>query len=207
MFMNLMKEDDDKGNNVFRTMMQLDDEMAQEALSKMKQAFAEIGKNFGMQKLSFEAVERWIYENRSTTQQAVRAQQEKATQEAEEREQEVRRFKEEQKQILIEKERQARENEREKREQETMMNNERVRSAAQAHDEREAEKQREMNMKEMKIRFGKYHGRDCETINQEDRNYCQWVLDVETGNPAVIEFKNFIKARNEQWEEECRERK
>ena len=36
---------------------------------------------------------------------------------------------------------------------------------------------------------------------------CQWALDVETGNPAVIEFKNFIKARNEQWEEECRERK
>ena len=47
-------------------------------------------------------------------------------------------------------------------------------------------------MKEMKIRFGRYHGRDCETIYQEDRNYCQWVLDVE---------------RNEQWEEECRERK
>ena len=60
-----------------------------------------------------------------------------------------------------------------------------------------------MNMKEMKIRFGRYHGRDCETIYQEDRNYCQWVLDVETGNPAVIEFK----ARDEQWEEECRERK
>ena len=199
MFMDLMKEDDDKGNSVFRTMMQLDDEMAQEALSKMKQAFAENGKKFGMQKLSFEAVDQWIYENRSTTQQAVRAEHEKAIQEAEQREQEVRRFKEEQKQIMIEKERQARENEREKREQETMMNNDRVRSAAQALDEREAEKQREMKMKEMKIRFGRYHGRDCETIYQEDRNYyCQWVLDVETGNRAVIEFKNFIKARNEQ---------
>ena len=92
---------------------------------------------------------------------------------------------------MIEKERQARENEREKREQQ----------------EREAEKQREMNMKKMKIQFGRYHGKDCETIYQEDRNYCQWVLDVETGNRAVIQFKNFIKARNEQWEEECRERK
>ena len=102
MFMNLMKEDADKGNSVFRAMMQLDDEMAQEALSKMKQAFAENGKKFGMQKLSFEAVEQWIYENRSTAQQAVRAQQEKAVQEAEQREQEVRRFKEEQKQIMIE---------------------------------------------------------------------------------------------------------
>ena len=71
-----MKQDDDKGNSVFRT-MQLDDEMAQEALNKMKQASAENGKKFGMQKLSFEAVERWIHENRSTTQQAVRAQQER----------------------------------------------------------------------------------------------------------------------------------
>ena len=69
-----MKQDDDKGNSMFQTMTQLDDEMAQEALSKMKQAFAENGKKFGMQKLSFEAVERWIHENRSTTQQAVRAQ-------------------------------------------------------------------------------------------------------------------------------------
>ena len=174
MFMSLMKQDDDKGNSMFRTMMQLDDEMVQEALSNMNQAFAENGKKFGMQKLSFEA---------------------------------VRRFKEEQKQIMIEKERQARENEREKREQETMMSNERGRPAVQAHDEREAEKQQEMNMKEMKIRCGRYHGKDCETIYQEDRNCCQWVLDVETRNPAVIEFKNFIKTRNEQWEEECRERK
>ena len=108
MFMSLLKQDDDKGNSVFRTMMQLNDEMAQDALSKMKQAFAENGKKFGMQKLSFEAVERWIYENRSTTQQAVKAQQEKAMQEAERREQEVRRFKEDQKHITIEKERQAR---------------------------------------------------------------------------------------------------
>ena len=92
----------------------------------------------------------------------------------------MKRFKEEQKQVMIWKERQARENEREKREQETIMSNERVRPVAQAHDEREAEKQREMNMKEMKIRFGRYHGRDCETIYQEDRNHCQWVLDVET---------------------------
>ena len=44
MFMDLMKKDDDKGNNMFRTLMQSDDGMAQEALSKMKQAFAEDGK-------------------------------------------------------------------------------------------------------------------------------------------------------------------
>ena len=40
-----------------------------------------------------------------------------------------------------------------------------------------------------------------------NRDCCRWVQDVETGNPAVIEFKNFIKMRDEQWEEECRERK
>ena len=85
MFMSLMKQDDDKGNSVFRTMMQLNDEMAQEALSKMKQAFAKNGKKFRMEKLSFEAVERWIYENRSTTQQAV----EKERQAREKREQEA----------------------------------------------------------------------------------------------------------------------
>ena len=59
----------------------------------------------------------------------------------------------------------------------------------------------------MKIRFGRYNGRTCETIFQEDRGYCRWVQDLETDNQAVIEFKNFIKARNEQWEEESRELK
>ena len=60
MFMDLMKEDDDKGNNMFRTLMQMNDEMAQETLSKMKQAFAENGKKFGVQKLSLQAAEQWI---------------------------------------------------------------------------------------------------------------------------------------------------
>ena len=111
MFMDLMKEGDDEGNNTFRTLMPMDDEMAQDALSKTKQACAENGKKFGVQKLSFEAVEQWIRENRNTAQQAVKAQQEKANQEqekamqeAERREHEVRKFKEEQKQIMIEKE-------------------------------------------------------------------------------------------------------
>ena len=104
----------------------------------------------------------------------------KAMQEAERREHEVRKFKEEQKQIMIEKERQARENERKKREQETMMNNERVRSAAQAHDERETEMQRKSSMKEMRIKFGRYYERRCESIYQEDQGYCRWVQDVDT---------------------------
>ena len=65
-----------------------------------------------MQKLSFEAVEQWILEHRSTAQQVVRAQQEKAIQEAEQREREVRLFKVEQKQIMIKKEKHTCENER-----------------------------------------------------------------------------------------------
>ena len=116
MFMNLVKQDDNEGNNILQTMTQLDDEMIQEAMSKMRQAFDENSKKFGMEKLSFEAVERLIYENRSSAQQAIKAQQEKAMQKAERREEEVRRFKEDQKQIMIEKERQA----RERHEQETV---------------------------------------------------------------------------------------
>ena len=46
----------------------------------------------------------------------------------------------------------------------------------------------------------------CETIYQEDRKYCQWVLDVDTGNPAVIEFRT-SSARDEQWEEQCKNRR
>ena len=313
MFINLMKQDDDEGNSIFQAMTQLDDEM-----NKMRQAFDENSKKFGMEKLSFEAVERLIYENRNSAKQSIKAQQEKAMQKAERREEEVRRFKEEQKQIMIEKERQA----RERHEQEavhgmrdslaamvqqqtvieTMLNDEQDRPAILAqsideryykkvenftgeqawrdwsfqfkatayhlietaeneekeindalslseeqrslsseifnilgslirgehlqilytsgssgfeawrklskkYNERDVKRQQEMNMKGMKIRFGRYHGRDCETIYQEDRSYCQWVVTVDTGNPAVIEFRNFIKARNEQWEEQCREQK
>ena len=325
-FINIMKQDDDEGNSIFQAMTQLDDEMIQEAMNKMRQAFDENREKFGMEKLSFEAVERLIHVNRNSAKQSIKAQQEKAMQTAERREEEVIRFKEEQKPIMIEKERQA----CERHEQEavhgmgdsfaamvqqqqtvieTMLNDEQDRPAILAqsideryykkvenftgeqawrdwsfqfkattrivneaayylietaeneekeindalslseqhrslsseifnilgslitgeplqilytsgssgfeawrklskrYNERDVKKQQETNMKEMKIRFGRYHGRDCETIYQEDRSYCQWVLTVDTGNPAVIEFRNFIKARNEQWEEQCREQK
>ena len=99
-----MKQDDDEGNSIFQTMTQLDDKLIQEAMNNMRQAFDENSKKFGMEKLSFEAVERLIYENRNSAQQSIKAQQEKAMQKAERREEEVRRFKEDQKQIMIEKE-------------------------------------------------------------------------------------------------------
>ena len=69
-----------------------------------------------------------IFENRNSAQQAIKAQQEKAMQKAERREEEVRRFKEDQKQIMIEKERQA----REKREQGAVANDEQGKPAVQA---------------------------------------------------------------------------
>ena len=196
MFIELLRKgkDSQQGNSFFQTLMQVDEGVAQETKDKMQQAIAAEAESFGIRDLSFEVVERWIQENRQATKQAAKAQQdrenleqERTIQEARRREHGVEKFKEEQRQIMMEKERQA----REKREQ----------------HEKEAEEQREMNMKEMKIRFGRYHGGACESVYQEDRNYCRWVLDVETGNPAVIEFQNFIKARDEQWEEECRERK
>ena len=194
MFIELIRKDSRQGNSFFHTLMQLDEGVAEETTDIMKQAIAAEAKSFGIRDLSFEAVERWIQENRQATKQVASAQQdresqeqERTIQEAKRREHEVEKFKEEQRQIMMEKERQA----REKRE----------------HHEKDAEKQQEMNMKEMNIRFGRYHGRACESIFQEDRNYCRWVQDVETGSAAVIEFKNFIKARDEQWEEECRERK
>ena len=83
--------------------------MIEEAINKMRQSFEENSKKFGMEKLSFETVERLIYENRESAKQSIKAQQEKAMQKAERREEEVMQFKEEQKQIVIEKERQARE--------------------------------------------------------------------------------------------------
>ena len=321
----LMKQDDEEGNSIFKAMTQLDDEMIKEAMNKMRQSFEENSKKFGTEKLPFETVERLIYEDRNSAKQSIKEQQEKAMQKAERREEEVRRFKEEQKQIMIEKEKKA----RERHEQETvhsmrdslaamvqqqtvieaMLNDEQDRPAILAqsideryykkvenftgeqawrdwsfqfkattrivneaayhlietaeneekeindalslseeqrslsseifnilgslitgellqilytsgssgfeawrklskkYNERDLKRRQEINMKGMKIRFGRYHGRDCETIYQEDRSYCQWVLTVDTGNPAVIEFRNFIKGRNEQWEEQCREQK
>ena len=48
MFMSLMKQDDDEGNSIFRTMTQLDDELIQEAMNNMRQAFDENCKKFGI---------------------------------------------------------------------------------------------------------------------------------------------------------------
>ena len=63
-----------------------------------------------------------------------------------------------------------------------MMEKERQAREKREHHEKEAEKQQEMIMKEMKIRFGRYHGRACESIYQEDRNtvdgYKMWKQEI-----------------------------
>ena len=66
MFISLMKQDDEEGNSIFKAITQLDDEMLKEAMNKMRQSFEENSKKFGMEKLSFETVERLIYENRNS---------------------------------------------------------------------------------------------------------------------------------------------
>ena len=120
MFLELIQKDTRRGNNFFQTLMQLDEEAAQETMEKMKQAIAVEAESFGILNFSFEAVKRWMRENRQATRQAAKApqdrasqEQEKTIQEAKRREHEVKKFKEEQRQSMMEKERQA----REKREQ------------------------------------------------------------------------------------------
>ena len=70
MFISLMKQDDEEGNSMFKTMTQLDDEMIKEAMNNMRQSFEDNSKKFGMEKLSFETVERLIYENRNSAKQS-----------------------------------------------------------------------------------------------------------------------------------------
>ena len=103
MFIEMIQKDNGQGNNFFRTPMQMDKEATQEIMAIIKQAITVKGETFGLHNLSFEAVERWVQENRQATRQAAKAQQdradqekEKTTQEAERREHEVKRFKEEQ---------------------------------------------------------------------------------------------------------------
>ena len=40
------------------------------------------------------------------------------------------------------------------------------RKLSKRYNERDVKKQQETNMKEMKIRFGRYHGRDCENLSR-----------------------------------------
>ena len=71
MFISLMKQDDEEGNSIFKAMTQLDDEMIKEAMNKMRHSFEENSKKFGMEKLSFEIVERLIKAiNQGTTRES-----------------------------------------------------------------------------------------------------------------------------------------
>ena len=57
----------------------------------------------------------------------------------------------------------------------------------------------------MKIEFGRYKGRACESIYREDSGYCEWVSRLDVTNPAIIEFQEFIKTSGKDWEDTYRE--
>ena len=81
MFFEMIQKGGHKGDDVFQTLMQMDEGTVQEIMSRMKRAVAVEGGAFGIHSSSFEAVERWVREGRQTTRKAARARQEEATQE------------------------------------------------------------------------------------------------------------------------------
>ena len=60
---------------------------------------------------------------------------------------------------------------------------------------------------EMKVGFGEYMGRTCKSIYREDRNFSEWVNRLYSPNPAMIEFQEFIRTTEKEWEDEFRETK
>ena len=44
------------------------------------------------------------------------------------------------------------------------------------------------------IGFGKYCGRTCERVHNEDRQSCEWVSRLESQNKAILEFQEFVRA-------------
>ena len=60
---------------------------------------------------------------------------------------------------------------------------------------------------EMKIGFGRYMERTCESIYKEDPTHFEWVSRMDTPKKAVIEVQEFMKMYEEEWEDECREAK
>ena len=180
----------------------MDDEMAQEALSKMKQAFAENGKIFGVQKSPFEAVEQWIRKTESQLNR--RWRHSKKRQIRSKRKQCKRRKggnmkwwsskKNGNKSWLRRKGNYARmsaRNENKRRWWTTSGSDQRLWRMM-----REEEMQRK-SMKEMRIKFGRYFGRRCESLYPEDQRYCRWVQVVETESLEFIGFQELSEST--QW--------
>ena len=65
--------------------------------------------------------------------------------------------------------------------------------------------ERQTARSEMKVGFGRYKGRACESIYKEDRHCCEWVTRQESTNPALFEFHKFIQTAEREWENESRE--
>ena len=56
----------------------------------------------------------------------------------------------------------------------------------QKQDEAEKEMERQTARSEMKVGFGRYKGRTCESIYKEDRHCCEWLTRQESTNPALF---------------------
>ena len=67
--------------------------------------------------------------------------------------------------------------------------------------------ERQVVRPEMRNCFGRYKGRTCQSIYNEDRNYCEWVSRQESTNPALVEFQDFSQTAEREWENESGEEK
>ena len=60
---------------------------------------------------------------------------------------------------------------------------------------------------EMKVGFGRFKGRTCESICKEARGHCESISRQDPTNPAPIAFPEFIQIAEREWENESREKK
>ena len=117
------------------------------------------------------------------------------------------RLTEEQKHVLAEKEEWAPETERKKQEEMAMEreNSKNGRNSGKGTGEKDVRHQTAQS--EMKVGLGRYMGRTCESVCKEDPNYCEGVKKMDTEKGAIIEFQEFMKMYDEEWEDERREAK
>ena len=57
--------------------------------------------------------------------------------------------------------------------------------------------------------FGRYYGKTCEWVYNQDRQYCEWISRQESSNRALLEFQEFVRAaerREKRKELEMREK-
>ena len=98
--------------------------------------------------------------------------------------------------------RRRRETEHQRRRQEIVKEREQ-----QRQDGAEKEMERQTVRPKMRIRFGRYKGRTCESIYKEDRNYCEWASRQESTNPALLSSNNSFDRAEREWENKSRKKR